>query len=94
MLGEDIEQRRQCRITEFSAYRFRRGRIVHIEPNLILPLRSHAILASWSHPICPFSDRKALPLAREQVRHALCQELAAMSGRRCVSSSSFWQGAR
>jgi hypothetical protein len=23
MLGEDIEQRRQCRITEFSAYRFR-----------------------------------------------------------------------
>jgi hypothetical protein len=33
MLGEDIEQRRQGGITEFSAYRFRRSRIVHIEPN-------------------------------------------------------------
>jgi hypothetical protein len=27
MLGEDIEQRRQCRITEFSTYRFRRSGI-------------------------------------------------------------------
>jgi hypothetical protein len=45
MLGEDIEQLRQCRLREFSAYRFRRSRVVHVEPNLILPLRSHAMLA-------------------------------------------------
>ena len=49
MLSEDIEQRRQWRNTEFLAYRFRRSKIVHIEPNLILPLRSHAILAFRSH---------------------------------------------
>src|SRR5215472_1901235 len=45
MLDEDIEQRCQGGITEFSAYRFRRSRIVHIEPNLILP-RSASPLCS------------------------------------------------
>lgn len=35
MLGEDIEQRRQYLITDFSAYRFRRSRIAYIEPNVI-----------------------------------------------------------
>ena len=82
------------RAGEFSAYRFRHSRIVHIEPNLILPLRSHAILAFRSHPVCPF------PIARRY------RSLTSRSGTRCVmswpqcqadrfvSSSSFWQGAR
>jgi hypothetical protein len=59
MLGEDIEQRRQCRITDFLAYRFRGSRIVHIESDLIQPLRSHAILAFWSRPTCPFRPQGA-----------------------------------
>src|SRR5258706_3165636 len=58
MIGEDIEQRRQCRITKLSAYRFRRGKIVDIESNLILPLRSHANFDLLVAPDLPF------PIAR------------------------------
>src|ERR1700758_747727 len=86
MLGEDIEQRRQCRITEFSAYRFRRSRIVHIESNLIMPLRSHAILAFWSHPICPFPIARRL--SHEQVRHTWGRALR-QPGRQPKPSPSF-----
>src|ERR1700756_1993001 len=75
MLGEDIEQRRQGGITEFSAYRFRRSRIVHIEPNLILPLRSHDTATEKSRysrfliaPDLRLADRRALPPPHEQVR--------------------------
>jgi hypothetical protein len=69
MLGKDIEQRDQRRITDFSAYRFRGRRIVDIESNLILPLRSHAILA-LSRPFCPDFRPQILALANALVEHA------------------------
>jgi hypothetical protein len=69
MLGKDIEQRDQRRITYFSAYRFRGRRIVDIESNLILPLGSHAILA-LSRPFCPDFRPQILTLANALVEHA------------------------
>ena len=66
--GEDIEQRRQGGITEFSAYRFRRSRIVHIEPNPDTATEKSRYSPFLIAPDLRLADRRALPPPHEQVR--------------------------
>src|SRR5215831_2332081 len=72
MFGKDIDQRRQRRIALLTAQRFRRGGILDVEPDLILPFGHRA-----SHS-CAAPD----PSARSDSARKLVHSLAVMSPNR------------